>query len=246
MTQIYGTMGTVILGYLASTHAVGVYAVASKLPWALVALANIWLSVFFPHTAQRLLADRVGFAQELGKVVTATLVVALAIIVGAALCAGTLMVTMFGTPFRAAALPFVILSASAALVLLQASFSNVLLASGSQRYFVVCMTLAAASIVLFNVVLIPAFGTTGAASATLAGEVGLTTLTFVGVRRRLGPIRVDADRVLRGAVAVAAMAAAMLAVRPLGGAVVQVAFGIPTFLSAAAALGAFDLSLIRG
>jgi O-antigen/teichoic acid export membrane protein len=245
MIQIYGGVGTLMLGYLDSTHAVGIYAVASKLPWALVALANIWINVFFPHTAQRLAVDPRGFAQDLGRVVTATLVISAAVAAGAFLSAGTLMTTMFGPSFYAAAEPFALLSFAAALVLLQANFSNVLLASGSQRYFVVVMTIAAVLIVGLNFIFIPLLGTIGAAISTVIGEMGLTTATFVGARRRLGPIPLEAGRLVRGGIAVTMMAVSMFAARSVGGAVVQIGVALLTFAVAALVLRAFDPALVR-
>jgi O-antigen/teichoic acid export membrane protein len=245
MIQIYGSMAILMLGYLDSTRAVGIYAVASKLPLALVALANMWLNVFFPHTAQRLAVDPRSFAYELGHILTATIIIAAAIVVGAFLCAGTLMPLMFGAAFRAASEPFALLSVAAALVLLQANFSNVLLATGSQRYFVIVMTAAAVIIVSLNLILIPQLGTIGAAGATVLGECCLTTLTLVGVRRRLGPIPLAMGRLLRGGIAVAIMALAMFAARSAGGAAVQIGIALPTFVAAAWMLQIFDLSLVR-
>lgn len=245
MIQIYGGIGTLLLGYLDSAHAVGIYAVANKLPGALVGFANLWLNVFFPHTAQRLLADTRSFAHDLGRIVTATIVIGAAATVGAFLCAGTLMATLFGPSFQAASVPFALLSSAAALLLLQASFSNVLLAGGSQRYYAAVMTIAAAFVVLFNLILIPLLGTIGAAIATVCGEIGLTTLTLMGVRRRLGPFPLDAGRLFRGAGAVGLMALAMIGARSLGGAVVQICVALPTFVAAAWLFRVFDRDLIH-
>jgi O-antigen/teichoic acid export membrane protein len=245
MIQIYSGVAILMLGYLDSIHAVGIYAVAAKLPLALVTLANMWLNVFFPHTAQRLATDPLSFTRDLGRIVTATLVIAATIVVGAFLCSGTLMTVMFGPAFHAASEPFALLSVAAALVLLQANFSNVLLASGSQRYFVIVMTAAAAMNVCLNLILIPQLGTMGAAISTALGESFLTTLTLIGVRRRLGRIPLEVSRLLRGAVAVAIMALAMLAARFAGGAAVQIGVALPTFAAAAWMLQVFDLDLIR-
>ena len=245
MIQIYGGVGTLMVGYLDSTRAVGIYAIAAKLPLALVALANVWLNVFFPHTARRLAADPQSFTRDLGRIITATLVIATAAAAGAFLCAGTLMTAMFGAAFHAAAEPFALLSVAAALVLLQANFSIVLLAAGSQRYFAVIMTVAAATMVLDNVILIPLFGTVGAATSTVLGECCLTTLTLIGVRRRLGPISLDATRLARGGITVAIMCLAMIGARSLGGAAAQVGVGLTSFVAAAWMLRVFDLALIR-
>jgi O-antigen/teichoic acid export membrane protein len=245
MIQIYGGIGTLLLGYLYSTRAVGIYSVANKLPIALVVFANLWLSTLFPHTARRLLTDIRGVAQDVGRIVTATIVIGVAATVGACLCAGTLMTTLFGPSFHAAAVPFALLSGWAALVLVQANFSIVLLAGASQRYYATVVTIAAAFVGLFGLVLIPPLGAVGAALATVGGEIGLTTLTLVGVRRRLGPLVLDTDRLIRGAGAVGLMALAMITARLVGGALVQIAVALLTFVAAALLLRVFDRNLIR-
>jgi O-antigen/teichoic acid export membrane protein len=234
-----------MLGYFESTRAVGLYAAASKLPWALIGFANLWLSVFFPHTAQRLLEDTQAFARDLGRVVTATIVLAAAATVAAFLCAGTLMTTIFGASFAEASVPFALLSGAAALVLLQANFSNVMLAGGDQRDYALLMTMGATIVVALNLALIPLFGTIGAATSTLLGECCLTAFTLRGARRRVGSVPLDSARLLRGAFAVGAMALSMIGARFVGGAIVQISVALPTFLLAAFGLGVFEPRVVR-
>lgn len=245
MIQIYAGVSTLMVGYLESTHAVGIYAVAGKLPLALGTLASIWITVLFPYAARRLATDAQAFVEDLGRIITAAIVIGAAVSVGSLLCAGTIMTALFGESFQAASGPFVLLAIAAALVLVQANFSNVLLAGGEERSFVVIMTIAAATVVLLNVILIPSFGTNGAAVATVLGEAFLTALTFVATRRRLGPIPLDSSRLLRGGIAVAVMAVAMYAARALGGAAVQIAVGLVTAVAAALLLRVFDLDGLR-
>ncbi len=246
MIQIYAGVSTLMVGYLESTRAVGVYAVAGKLPLAVGTLATIWITVLFPYTARRLATEPRGFADDLGNIITAAMAIGAAVVVGALLCAGTLMTTLFGPAFHAASEPFALLAVAAALVLIQANFSNVLLAGGSQTFFVVTMSVAAALVILLNAILIPASGVNGAAVATILGEAFLTAATYVGVRRRLGAISVDGSRLLRAAVAVVAMAAAMYAARYIGGAIIQVGIGVATAIGAASVLNVFDLESVRG
>jgi O-antigen/teichoic acid export membrane protein len=246
MIQIYAGVSTLMVGYLETTRSVGVYAVAGKLPAALGAFASIWITVLFPYAARKLANDTQAFASDLGRIVTAATIIGVAVVVGAVLCAGTVMTALFGESFKGASTPFVLLSVSAALILVQANFSNVLLAGGSERQFVVIMTAAAVMIVVLNVILIPPFGTTGAASATALGEAVLTTATFVAVRRRLGPISLESARLARGGLAVATMALAMYGARFVGGAGVQVAAGLIAAVAGALLFRVFDLDLLRG
>jgi O-antigen/teichoic acid export membrane protein len=244
MVQIYAAVDTLLLGYLGSAHKVGIYAIANKLPSALVLLANIWLSVFFPHAARQLVDDVARFAADLGRVLTAALIVAVALSVAAVMCAGSLLPALFGPAFRAASEPFGFLAVAGALVLLQANFSNVLLAGGGERYFAVTVSVGAAAIVLLDVILIPPYGVNGAAVATVVAEAGLTTSMLVGAVRRTGPISLDIRRLGRGAAAVAVMGLAILASRSVGGAPVQVAAGLVAFFGASLAFRVFDPLLL--
>jgi O-antigen/teichoic acid export membrane protein len=245
MIQVYAAVDILLLGYLDSTRAVGIYAAANKLPLAVNALANLWLNVFFPHAARRLAEEPKAFTQELGRVVTATIIIAVAISAGAVLCAGSLMPLLFGPAFRSAAVPFALLAISQALVLLQANFSNVLLAGGSERAYAAILTFAAAAIVVLDLLLIPPYGTVGAAVATLVAEAGLTAATLMGVIRRLGPVPLDAARLARGAGAIGVMCVAMLGARSLGGALVQVGAALIAFAGASIAFRPFDPQLFQ-
>jgi O-antigen/teichoic acid export membrane protein len=111
-------------------------------------------------------------------------------------------------------------------------------------YYAVVMTIAAAFVILLNVILIPPLGAIGAAIATVCAEICLTTLTLMGVRRRLGPLPLDAARLFRGAGAVGLMAVAMIGARSLGGAVVQIAVALATFVAAASLFHVFDRDLV--
>ncbi len=244
MIQVYAGVSTLMVGYLESTRAVGIYAVAGKLPLALGTLASIWITVLFPYAARKLATDVKGFVEDLGQILTAALVIGAAVVVGALLCAGTVMTALFGNSFAAASEPFALLAIASALILVQANFSNVLLAGGDERYFVVIMTVAAVVVVVLNLILIPPFGTNGAAMATVLGEVFLTAFTFVAVRRRLGPVPLETSRLLRGCVAVLMMGVAMYAARSLGGAAIQIGVGVVTAGVAAWMLRVFQLDAI--
>jgi O-antigen/teichoic acid export membrane protein len=243
MLSIYGGIAVVMLGYLDSSHAVGVYVIASKIPAVLVALAIIWTSVLFPHTARQLHANPEGLASELGSVTTAAIVVLMLAGCGAAVCGNTLIPALFGQAFRAASTPFVLLSVAAGLALIEATFSNVLLASESRRYYAICLTAAAALMVILNACLIPPLGIVGSAIAAIAGEAFIIVSTVFAVVRLLGPIPVEWWRVVRGGIAVATTAVIMAIVQHYLGLLPALAAGGMTFTTAAWALRVFDRAL---
>lgn len=238
MLQIYGSAGLVMLGYLDSTQAVGLFAVATKLPSALVTLANSWLNAFFPHVTRKLRADRTGLAQDLTQITTFALLLVIVLSIGAALTSGVLMTTLFGEQFRGAGTVFVLMTFASALVLPEASFSNVLLATDSQRYYVRVLTVTAVLTLVLNAVLIVTDGAVGAGIAAIGAQVFLTIAVFIGARRAVGAIRVDRRLLLQSVPAISAMTAWMALTRTTLGLV-------PEILGAGLILGAVGLATLR-
>ena len=246
MLQVYAAIAIPLLGYLSSTRSVGIYSVAFRLPAALISLANVWLAVFFPHSAQRLVRSSAGFLKELGQVLTATATVSLAIAVAATLCARDLMPALFGARFQASAGPFALLSVAAALVLLQATTSNALLASGNERRYARIITAVAIGLTLLDLAAIPLFGAVGASCASVVAETAIVALTFWEVRNRLGRFDFDWKRIRRGALSVAIMAAATAVARTTHTAGLEVAVAVLFFVVGSVGLRAFDSGLLRG
>jgi O-antigen/teichoic acid export membrane protein len=238
MISLYATIDTAMLGYLRPVREVGEYAAAYRLPLALVGMAGIWFSVFFPHAADRLKDDLAGFKEDLRGVVTTAIVLGLGISAAAPICARSLMPTLFGPGFQAAATPFALLAVYSAVVLVQVNYSNVLLASRRQRYYMLIITVSTAVVVIMNLLLIPRFGATGASVSTLMGELLFCGLTALGVRRRIGPGLIDGRRIARGVAAAGVAAAATFASRWIGGVEVQVPTAVLTFLLVAFAVSA--------
>jgi O-antigen/teichoic acid export membrane protein len=239
MTQIYAGMGPLLLGYLDTTRAVGTYAIAAKLPSALVMLSQAWLSAFFPYTARQLRSNPAQLLQDLGGIISAAVVLVIALSTGAALCAQQLIPALFGTAFSSAATPFILLTVEAGLAALQVSLTNsVLLGLDSQRYYMTLLTVAVSGVFLLSVLLIPLLGPTGAAAANVTGEVFITIAAAVGVTRRVGEIPLRYAAMGRGVVAVGAMAGAMIAVGTEAGVIPQILVGVAVFFAAAWATGA--------
>jgi O-antigen/teichoic acid export membrane protein len=245
MLQVYAAAAIPLLGYLSSTHSVGIYAIAYRMPAALIMLANVWLAVFFPYGAQRHATHPESFLRDLGRVVTVAVVLSLAAGVAATLCARDLMPALFGMKFRSSAAPFALLSWAAALVLIQATTSNALLASGNERRYSGIVTAVAIGLVLIDIAAIPAFGAIGAGIGAVLAEVAILTLTIRAVWHRLGHFHLAWRRILRGACSVALMGAATAAARTTHSAGAEVSVAFFSFLLGGIVLGAFDPGLLR-
>jgi PST family polysaccharide transporter len=244
MIQLYNTTDVLLLGYLADSRDVGLYAAASRLPYSLVALANVWIQAFFPHAATTIRDDPARFHADVSRVLTAATVLALALASAAAVFPTRLMGSLFGHAFRAAGQPFEVLAAAMALVLIEAVLSNILIASSSDRRYAQIVTIAAFVNVGLNVILIPVLAATGSALATLVTEVLLVAMTLVAVRPIVGVPRLEAGRLVRGVAAVIAMCAVMLALAP-SSLWLAVAGGSVCFIVACAGLRVFDPDLWR-
>jgi O-antigen/teichoic acid export membrane protein len=98
---------------------------------------------------------------------------------------------MFGPAFAAAATPFALLSVAAALSLVQATTSNVLLAVGAERLYAKLMTAVVMTMVIADIPLCTQLGATGAAIAWVGAEVLVVALTGGAATRALGGLRWD-------------------------------------------------------
>jgi O-antigen/teichoic acid export membrane protein len=146
------------------------------------------------------------------------------------------MPVLFGARFRAAGTPFVLLICVVAIVIVSMNFGNVLLATGDERRYAVGVTTGAVVNVLLNLVLIPAYGTTGAAVATIAAESAVMVYMLVRFTRVLGPVRLEWGRIGRSAVASGIMAAVLLAIGDSVGALARCGGGAGVFVALALAL----------
>jgi O-antigen/teichoic acid export membrane protein len=244
MIQLYNRADILLLGYLATSRDVGLYAVANRLPYSLVALANMWIQAVLPHAAATIKTDPARFRSDVSRALTAVCVCALAIGCGAAIFPARLMQAMFGRSFAAAGEPFAILSVAMALALIEAVLSNILIAGLRDRRYAQIVTFAACVNVILNVVLIPSLAASGSALATLVTELVLIVLTLFTARSIVGLPHLDLARLARGGASVLLMCGVMFALSPLS-VWLALAGGIATFVVACAALQVFDVALWR-
>lgn len=245
MLQLYVNVDIVMLGSLRSALQVGIYAVANRLPSAVVVLANVWINAFFPHAATEVVANPRSLLEQVGRLVTAMAVMGIGLVVGAALCAEGLITWLFGSQFASAGPPCVVLAAAAAVTLVDVTYGNVLQAAHGERIYAGAITFGVLVNVGANIVLIPADGALGAAVSTLIAELALGVVLIVTLTRRVGAVTPSLGRILRGLAAAGLMAGSALATRQFGAAV-SAGTAIVTFTGFAIALGAIDTTLAAG
>jgi len=201
--QLYGTAAIPLLGVTVGARQVGIYAVAARLPLALVTLANVWLAVFFPHGSTAAMQAAHILRRDVGRVLSVTAVASITLACAAPFAARELMPLMFGRAFASAAAPFALLSVACALVLIQATTSNVLLAVGLERLYGKLITIVALIMITADIPLCIYLGATGGAIAAVGAEALIVGLTGTAARRALGGLDLD-FAVVRWAIPMAA------------------------------------------
>jgi O-antigen/teichoic acid export membrane protein len=212
--QFYLSLNLILLGYVGSPEDTGQYAVASRLPSALVLLGMVWGSVLYPHVARADRADLVDLARDLGRATTLTLGAGTLLVTGAGVFAVPLMTTLFGGAYRSAAAAFAVLSAAAILLIADVTLGSTLLARGGEKAYSLAICLGVVVTAGLGAFLIPLVGAVGAAAATLAAETGIFAFYVNRVSRQIGPIPVAWSLIARCAATCAAAGAAVLLVDP--------------------------------
>lgn len=233
MISVYSTIGSVMLGYLEDTATVGQYAVAYRLPLAIIAFAGLWSSVIYPHFSTVFARSTIELREQLGWFTSLALVASLPLLAGAIVVGPDLMPRLFGAEYEPAGTPFVLLTATAALALITINWGAAQIAAGDERYAAIAVTLGAAACIVLNLAAIPLFGMAGAAAATIAAELVVLGYTAARVQRLLGRVPFEWPRIGRTAIATAIMTVVIVALPGTLDPIAVVGIGLVVFVLAA-------------
>jgi O-antigen/teichoic acid export membrane protein len=159
---------SVIIGEFGTPHTLGLYAAAQK-PIGLMRVLPNFLSIsLFP------LINKLSFTDEkerlsklLEKSATAALAMALPIVVGGIIIANPLLIKLFGEEFGGATLTFQLLLVSILIIFPASMISDLIIAKNKQKIFIKSSILGALTNVILDLILIPKYGITGSAFATI-------------------------------------------------------------------------------
>jgi len=181
----YAYVDTVILGLMRTDAEVGWYAAAYRVYEGLTYAPSILAAVLTPRLSYLFTHDRAGHRTLLTRALLASL--ALAVVLGgiAALAAAPVISLLFGSRYAAAAQPLQILSAGALFVFATWIIHAGAISTNLDRRLLVTTGIGLGANVALNIALIPRYGISGAAWATVLAE-GLTVLLLlVQIERRL-------------------------------------------------------------
>lgn len=230
MIMVYYTADSLMLGWLEDVETVGQYAVAYKLPLAVLAFAALWGQVLLPHFSALAERSRIELREQTGFFASISLVGTLPLIAGALVVGPDLVPELFGEEFEPAGTPFVLLMAAAALVLFTVNYGTAAIAVGDERHYAVAVTLGATLNIAANLVVIPLFGMTGAACATIGAEVVVFAYVYARLRRLVGEMPLEQTRIARASAATAAMIVVLVVLPSSLAPSVQVGIGLVVFL----------------
>lgn len=181
----YTYVDTVILGLMRTDAEVGWYAAAYSVYEGLTYAPSILAAVLTPRLSALFTRDRTAHRSLLTRALLAS--VALAIVLGgvAALLAAPIVSLLFGGRYAAAAQPLQILAAGSVFVFATWILHAAAISTNLDRRLLLTTAIGLAANVALNIGLIPRYGISGAAWATVVAE-GLTVcLLLVQIERRL-------------------------------------------------------------
>ncbi len=185
---LFGLMGiamlstdTIILGWLKSPEEVGYYSAAQKIIQLFYVIPSLLAASAFPALTRLIAAGNRSAARALLTRLSFLLfAVAVPVALAGALFAQPLVTLLFGAAYAAAAAPFAILITTVLIVFPSAIAGNAVFAYHKERSFLPAVAVSFFGNIILDLVLIPRFGISGAAVATLLTQ--LATNAFIWAR----------------------------------------------------------------
>lgn len=172
-----------MLGWLSTPDSIGLYSVAQKLTQFLYLVPALISVAVFPTFSRMVEIGGAGFEILFTKIIRLLLLFGLPIVIGGVLLSKNILVLLFGADYASAS---VTLSIMLFLVLInfpKIIMDNAILAHDQQKKFLKYTLLAVILNIILNYVLIPIYGSTGAAVSTLISSLLGTGLVFVKFRK---------------------------------------------------------------
>jgi FkbM family methyltransferase len=225
---------------LVSVHGVGLYSAGTRIPQQLLIIPLAIRATTFPLLSRSWLTDRDGFMRRVQRLMEASLLLSIPLVILAIGLAGPSMRLIFGASFAAAALPFSLLMAAFGLMFVGMLMGEALIAAGLQRVNLAVLAASLPVLVLMLLLLVPRGGATGAAVSVLVSYLALVGITVLALRRRLGP-GIRLTFLPAAGLAAAAGGIILLAAQRLG----ELPAALAASLATIAVMAAFRPALLR-
>jgi O-antigen/teichoic acid export membrane protein len=184
--NMYNYIDTLILGSMRSDTEIGWYAASYRLYEGLTYAPSILAAVLTPRLSYLFVENRAAHRGLLMRAVLASAGLGLALGAVTFWAARPILVRLFGATYEPAVVPLRILAAGALFVFATWILHAAAISTNLDRRLLLTTAVGLAANVILNLVFIPRWGISGAASATVAAEALTVALLFVQVHRRLG------------------------------------------------------------
>ncbi|MFA5880334.1 MAG: flippase [Candidatus Margulisiibacteriota bacterium] len=180
LIQVYCNLDSIMLGFMRDVEAVGVYNAAYKLFFGVVFLLAFWQQVVFPESSRRIMADREKAKNFLLDYSRISFLFGFPICYLVAFLAPTLINIFFGVAYSGANLALTILVWNFLPLILSGLYGTLILVPlGKTKEILFAAGGGALINIILNLLLIPGFGVSGAAVATLLTEVSVTVIMLL-------------------------------------------------------------------
>lgn len=202
--SVYMKIDQVMLKTILGTEAVGIYAAAVKLSEAWYFIPMVITSSVFPAIISSRAEDKNRYHQQMKKLYSLMIWMAMAIALPISLVSPWIIETLYGAAYKDAAAVLTIHIWAGVFVFIGVSGSKWLLNENLQKYHTINTTTGAVANITLNLYLIPLYGVTGAAVATLISQAvaayfcqalfAETRSNFIRITHSFFPIRLSNNR----------------------------------------------------
>jgi len=179
---------SLLIGIMLGPGHVGWYAAAYKPVTAALTIPASYFLGLFPTLSRSYTENRNRFHSLIGRSLRLTALVSLPFSVTASILAAPLIDFLFGPQYLPSVPALQFLACSVVLVTVRGNFRQGLNAAGKQRLDLLCAAIAVSANIAFNLILVPLYGISGAAVATLCSEVLWLLLSARLFSKYVGPI----------------------------------------------------------
>lgn len=192
--KIYGYFDQVLLSKLASDAALGFYAVAYKLTFALQFLPLALVAALYPAMSTYFVKDRQLLNKSFTRAVYYLLILTIPLSLGVIVLAREFITTLYTNDYLSSVLPLQILIASLTFLFINFPLGSLLNAADKQARNTLNIFLAMVVNIVLNFILIPGYQAVGAAIASLISTLFLFILGWQAIR---GIVKLDYRYIIR-------------------------------------------------
>ncbi|MFA5880336.1 MAG: flippase [Candidatus Margulisiibacteriota bacterium] len=192
-TKIYAAFDQILLSKLADSQALGFYAVAYKLAFALQFLPLALVAALYPAISTFFKTDKNSLNKVFTRAIYYLLIITIPMTAGIFVLAPEFINTLYTSAYAQAILPLKILILSLVFLFLNFPLGSLLNAADKQARNTINISLAMIFNIILNIILIPYYQATGAAMASLFSTI---FLFLINIRAVKGIINIDNKYIL--------------------------------------------------